>query len=61
MGFVSYLTIVLIVLKICGIFTHSWLWVFLPFFIWFLTLIIVVILQLYIDGFIFTGKFRRKK
>jgi len=43
-GFVGLLTIAFIVLKLCGVITWSWLWVFSP--MW-LTLLFVMVVLLF--------------
>ena len=43
MGFTGLLTIVFIVLKLCGVITWSWLWVLSPIWIGILIGVIVVV------------------
>ncbi len=45
-GFVGLLTIVFIVLKLCGVITWSWWWVLSP--IWITAILVVVILAVWI-------------
>lgn len=58
-GFFSLLTIVLIVLKITGLATFSWVWVvvcfFMPFLIWLCGVVVILLgaIALFIFGFIF--------
>lgn len=46
MGFSSVLTLIFIVLKLCGIITWSWLWVLSPLWISFILAIVIIILAM---------------
>ena len=49
-GFTSLLTIVFIILKLCGIITWSWWWVLSPLWISTILWVILVIIVLLVEG-----------
>ena len=49
-GFTGLLTIVFIILKLCGIITWSWWWVLSPLWISTILWVIVVVIVLLVEG-----------
>ena len=49
-GFAGLLTIVFIILKLCGIITWSWWWVLSPLWISAILWVIVVVIVLFVGG-----------
>ena len=50
-GFCGLLTIAFIVLKLCGVITWSWVWVFAPLWIPIIFFLLIVIISLIITKF----------
>lgn len=56
LGFPTVLTIVFIVLKLCGVIDWSWVWVLAPMWISFVLWILIIA----VIGFVLKSKIRRK-
>lgn len=49
MGFISVLTLIFIVLKLCKVITWSWWWVLSPIWIWGLALVLILLIWMFGD------------